>query len=155
MEITPASFSNAHGNTTRPRMRVRALGLPGGGLSQFEGSGRSAGKLGPNTATRGTDDSGPLERRTHDEDRLADHSRMRGRSCGTTEVHAQVAVPIFVHAIGIAVHRVGRETYDQCDGRDQCDQSITAKTRAQDEGTIWGRSDKPSVRVASGQLAAN
>jgi len=62
-------------------------------------------------------------------------------------------VPVFVHAIGIAVRRVGSETYDQRDGRDKCDQSITAKTRAQEERAIWRRNDKPSLRGASGQPA--
>jgi hypothetical protein len=151
MQVTPANFSNTHGKPARPLGSGESVRTTGRRFSdQFDGSRRSAGKLGPNTAARAPDDSGALERGAHDENRLADDSCMRGGSGGATEVHAQIAVPVFVRAIGIAVRRVGRETYDQRDGRDKCDQTITAKTRAQEKGGIWRRNDKPSLRGASG-----
>jgi hypothetical protein len=105
-------------------------------LGQFESDRRSAGQLGPNTAARGTDDSGPLERRAHDEYRLADDRGVGGGAGGTTEMDAQVTVPVIVHAIEEAVRRIGTQPYDQRDGRDESDQTITAQTRAQDEGAF-------------------
>jgi hypothetical protein len=60
-------------------------------------------------------------------------------------------MPIVVHAIDEAVRRIGGQRYDQRDGRDKRDQTIAAKTRAQDEGAIWRRTDKPSLRVVGGQ----
>ena len=138
MAITPANFSNAHGKPTRSLDACESVRTTGRRfLDQLERSRRSAGKLGPNTAARGADDSGPFERCTYDEHRLADDGRVRGRSGCATEVHAQIAVPVFVHAIRIAVRRVGSKPYDQRDGRDKCDQAIAAKTRAQEEGAIW------------------
>jgi hypothetical protein len=49
------------------------------------------------------------------------------------------------------VRRIGAQRYDQRNGRDERDQTITAETRAQEEGTIWRRNEKPSLRVVSGQ----
>jgi hypothetical protein len=50
------------------------------------------------------------------------------------------------------VRRIGSQRHDQRDGRDKRDQTITAKARAQEEGTICRRNKKRSLRVASGQL---
>jgi hypothetical protein len=107
--------------------------------------------LGPNTAARGTDDSGALERRAYNENRLADNRGVGRGTGGATEMDAQVAVPVSVHAIEEAVRRIGAQRYDQRDGRDECDQTITAETRAQDGRVIWRWTNKPSLIGASGQ----
>jgi len=128
---------NAHGNPTRARdARVFWTTGPRKFLSQFEGGGRSAGQLSPNTAARGTDDSGTLERCADDEHRLADDRGVRRRPGGTAEMHAQVTMPVVVRTIEEAVRRKGAQRYDQRDGRDQSDQTGATKTRAQDKGAI-------------------
>ncbi len=48
-------------------------------------------------------------------------------------MHAQVAVAIVVYTAAQTVRRIGTQSYDQCNGRDQRDQAIPAKTRAHDE----------------------
>jgi len=45
-------------------------------------------------------------------------------------------MPVVVHAIEEAVRRIGAQRDDQRDGRDDCDQTIATKTRAQDEEAI-------------------
>ena len=63
-------------------------------------------------AARGTDDLRALERCTYDEYRLTDNRRLRGRSCRATEVHAQIAVSVFVRTLTEAVGRKGTQRYD-------------------------------------------
>jgi hypothetical protein len=63
----------------------------------------------------------------------------------------EVAMPVIVHAIDEAVRRIGAERYDQRNGRDKRDETITAKTRAQDEGAIRRQTKKRSLSVANGQ----
>jgi hypothetical protein len=46
-------------------------------------------------------------------------------------MNAQVAMAVLVHAIGKAVRRIGVQPHDEREGRDERDQTITAKTRAQ------------------------
>jgi len=98
---------------------------------------RSAGKLSANTASEGRNDPGPLERCTHDEDRLADDGCVRRRAGRTAEVHAKVAMPVLVHAIEEAVRRIGAQRYDQRDGRDERDQAIATERRAQETKGPW------------------
>ena len=101
------------------------------GLDQFGGIRRRAWQLRANAAARGTDDLRVLERCAYDEDGLADDHRLCGRSRRTTEVHAQIAVPVFVRALTEAVCRKGTQRYDQRDGRDKRDQTNTEETPAQ------------------------
>jgi hypothetical protein len=82
-------------------------------------------------AARRTDDLRALERRTYDEYGLTDNGHLRGRSCGTTEVHAQIAVAVFVPTLAEAVCRKGTQRYDQRDGRYKRDQTNTEETLAQ------------------------
>jgi hypothetical protein len=82
-------------------------------------------------AAGGTDDLRALERRAYDEYRLSDNRRLRGRSCGTAEVHAQIAVSVFVRTLTEAVGRKGTQRYDKRNGRDKRDQTNTEKTPAQ------------------------
>jgi hypothetical protein len=58
---------------------------------------------------------------------------------------------VVVHAIAEPVRRIGAEGYDQRDGRDERDQTIAAKTRAQERRAIWGRNNKRSLRGIGGQ----
>ena len=83
------------------------------------------------TAARGTDDFGALERGAHDEYGLSDHARMRGGTGGAAEVHTQVAMSIIVPTVSEAVCRIGTQRYDQRDGRDKRDQTNTEETPAQ------------------------
>ena len=82
-------------------------------------------------AARGADDLRALERCTYDEYGLTDNRRLRRRSCGATEVHAQIAVSVFVRTLTEAVGRIGTQRYDQRNGRDKRDQTNTEETRAQ------------------------
>ena len=101
------------------------------GLDQFGGIRRRAWQLRADAAARGTDDLRALERCTYDEYGLTDNRRLRGRSCGTTEVDAQIAVSVFVRTLTEAVGRKGTQRYDQRNGRDKRDQTNTEKTPAQ------------------------
>ena len=47
------------------------------------------------------------------------------------EVHAQIAVSVFVRTLTEAVRRKGTQRYDQRDGRDKRDQTNTEETPAQ------------------------
>ena len=101
------------------------------GLDQFGGIRRRAGQLRADAAARGTDDLRALERCAYDEYGLTDNRRLRGRSCRAAEVHAQIAVSVFVRTLTEAVGRKGTQRYDQRDGRDKRDQTNTEKTPAQ------------------------
>lgn len=90
--------------------------------------------MGADTAARGADDAGALERRTDDEYRLTDNGDLCWRASGTAEVHAQVAMAVIVRLTAKTVGRKGAQRYDQRKGRDDRDQSITAKTFAQGSG---------------------
>ena len=116
------------------------------GLDQFGGvCGRSAGELGADTAACGADDLRAFERRAYDQDGLTDNSRMRGRPCGSAEVHAQVAVAVFVSALTEAVGRIGTQRYDQRNGRDERDQTNTEETRTQGGGATCQGTNKRSL----------
>lgn len=82
-------------------------------------------------AARGADGFGPLERHAYGQHRLADERRLRRRSGGAAEVHAQVAMHVVVPALAHPVRRIGAQGYDERQGRDECDQAIAANTRAQ------------------------
>ena len=101
------------------------------GLDQFGGVRRRAGQLRADTAACRTDDLRVLERRAYDEYGFTDNRRLRGRSCGATEVHAQIAVSVFVRTLTEAVRRKGTQRYDQRDGRNKRDQTNTEETPAQ------------------------
>ena len=98
----------------------------------------------------GTDDLRVLERCTYNEDGLTGNRRLRGGSCRTTEVHAQVAVAVSVRTLTEAVRRKGTQRYDQRDGRDKRDQTNTEKTPAQGELPVKGR-----ISVACERPAGN
>ncbi len=116
------------------------------GLGQFGGvERRSAGELRADTATRGPDDFRVLERRAHDEYGLTDNSRMRRRSGCPAEVHAQVAMSVFVPTLAEAVGREGAQRYDQRDGRDKGDQTNAEETRAQGGGATCQGTNKRSL----------
>ena len=116
------------------------------GLDQFGGVGRrSAGELGADSATRGADDLRAFERRAYDQDGLTDNSRMRGRPSGSAEVHAQVAVAVFVSALTEAVGRIGTQRYNQRNGRDKRDQTNTEETPAQGGGATCQGTNKRSL----------
>jgi len=100
-------------------------------LNQGERIRRAAGELGANTAARRTDDSEALNRCTDDEHRLSDSSGVCRGTRGTAEMHAQVAMTIVMAAAIEAVGRKSAQRYDQRESRDDRDQSIAAKTRAQ------------------------
>ena len=108
------------------------------GLDQFGGIRRRAWQLRANAAARGTDDLRALERCADDEYRLTDNRRLRGRTCRAAEVHAQIAVPVFVRTLTEAVRRKGTQRYDQRDGRDKRDQTNTEETPAQGGATCQG-----------------
>ena len=101
------------------------------GLDQFGGIRRRAWQLRADAAARGADDLRALERCAYDEYGLTDNRRLCGRSCGTTEVDAQIAVPVLVRTLTEAVRRKGTQRYDQRDGRDKRDQTNTEETPAQ------------------------
>lgn len=100
-------------------------------LSQLGRLRRSTGELRADATARGRDDARAIDRRAHHKDRLADRSRMRGSPRCAAEVHAKVAVAIVVHAVREPVRRIGAQSYDQRDGRDDRDQTIAAKTCSQ------------------------
>jgi len=77
-----------------------------------------------------------LDRCPHDEHRLADDRCLRRRPGGAAEMQAQVAMPVVMYAIEEAVRGIGAQRDDQRNGRDDCDQTIATKTRAQDGGAI-------------------
>jgi hypothetical protein len=134
IELANANHSSL-GPHTRPCGRKAHRAMPDG-LDQFGGVGRRrAGELGADTAARGADDLRAFERRAYDQDGLTDDSRMRGRPCGSAEVHAQVAVAVFVSALTEAVGRIGTQRYDQRNGRDKRDQTNAEETRAQGGGS--------------------
>jgi hypothetical protein len=108
------------------------------GLDQFGGIRRRAWQLRADAATGGTDDLRVLERCTYNEYGLTDNRRLRGRSCRATEVHAQIAVSIFVRTLTEAVRRKGTQRYDQRDGRNKRDQTNTEETPAQGGATCQG-----------------
>ena len=101
--------------------------------------------MGADTAACGADDLRAFERRAYDQDGLTDNSRMRGRPCGSAEVHAQVAVAVFVSALTEAVGRIGTQRYDQRNGRDERDQTNTEETRAQGGGATCQGTNKRSL----------
>ena len=116
------------------------------GLDQFGGVGRrSAGELGADTAASGADDLRMLERRAYDEYGLTDNSGCRRRSCGAAEVHAQVAMSVFVATLTEAVGRIGSQRYDQRNSRDKCDQTNAEATRAQGGGATCQVTNKRSL----------
>jgi hypothetical protein len=90
------------------------------------------------SAACGADDFGPLGRHTYGQHRLADERRLCRRSGGTAEVHAQVAMPNVVPTLAQTVRRIGAQGYDEREGRDERDQAIAARTRAQGEKTPSG-----------------
>lgn len=90
-------------------------------------------------AARGTNDAWVFDRRACHEDWLSDHGGMRGSAGGATEVHTKVTMPIVVHMARETVCRIGAQSDDQCDGRDDREQTIAAKTCAQCRSAIcWG-----------------
>jgi hypothetical protein len=101
------------------------------GSDQFGGIRRRAWQLRADTATGGTDNLRVLERCTYNEDGLTDNRRLRGRSCRAAEVHAQIAVSVFVRTLTEAVRRKGTQRDDQRDGRNERDQTNTEETPAQ------------------------
>ena len=72
-------------------------------LDELRGSRRAAGELRPDETSRGTNDSGTLEWYAYRKDGLSDDSRLRRRSRGTAEVHAQVAMPVLVRTVAKAM----------------------------------------------------
>jgi hypothetical protein len=55
-------------------------------------------------------------------------------------------MPILVHTIAEAVRRIGVQPYDERKSRDESDQTIAAKTRAQGwSAPVEGR-DAPAIR---------
>jgi hypothetical protein len=116
------------------------------GLDQFEGiCRRSAGELGADAAARGADDFRALDRGSYNEYGLTDNSRMRGRACGSAEVHAQVAMSVIVSTLTEAVGRIGPQRYDQRNSRDKRDQTNTEETRAQGRGATCQGTNKRSL----------
>lgn len=96
-----------------------------------EGSWRTARKLRDDTTPRGAYDFRTLERYPYSKYGFPDDNRLCRRAGSTAEVHAQIAMPVLVPTITEAVRRIGTQPYDQCDGRNKCDQTITELTRAQ------------------------
>jgi hypothetical protein len=82
-------------------------------------------------AACGTDELRAFDRCADDEHGLTDNRRLRGRSGRAAEVHAQVAVSVFVRTLTEAVRRKGTQRYDQRDGRNNRDQTNTKETPAQ------------------------
>jgi len=115
------------------------------GLDQFGGIRRCAWQLRADAAARGTDDLRALERCAYDAYGLTDNRRLRGRSCCATEVHAQIAVSVFVRTLTGAVGRIGTQRYDQRNGRDKRDQTNTEETRAQGRGATCQGTNKRSL----------
>lgn len=122
-----------------------------GGLDQLEGVRRSAWQLRANTAARGADDPGTFDRCTHHEHGLADDRGLRRGTGGTAEVHAQIAMPIIVPTVGQAVRGIDTQRYDEREGRNDCDQAIMEKTRAQKEQVTFRWNCKRSLRGFGGQ----
>jgi hypothetical protein len=87
------------------------------------------------SAACGPDDFGPLGRHARSQHRLAEERRLCRRSGGTAEVHAQVAMPNVVPTLAQTVRRIGAQGYDEREGRDERDQAIAARTRAQGRKT--------------------
>ena len=105
------------------------------------------------SAACAADDFGSLGRYAHRQYRLADERRLRRRSGGAAEVPAQVAMPNGVPTLVEAVRRIGAQGYDERESRDERDQTIAARTRAQGEKNTFGRTNKPSLWPVLGQLA--
>jgi hypothetical protein len=59
--------------------------------------------LRPDEASGGTNDNGTLEWHAYGKDGLSDDSRLRRRSRGTAEVHAQVAMAVLVRTVAKAM----------------------------------------------------
>lgn len=90
------------------------------------------------SAACGPDGFGPLGRHAYGQQRLAEERRLRRRSGSAAEVHAQVAMPIVVPTLAETVRRIGAQPYDEREGRDERDQAIAARTRAQGKKTPSG-----------------
>jgi hypothetical protein len=105
------------------------------------------------SAACGADDFGPLGRHAHGQHRLADERRLRRRSGSAAEVPAQVAMTNVVPTLAEAVRRVGAQDHDEREGRDERDQTIAARTRAQGAKNTFGWTNKPSLWPVFGQLA--
>jgi hypothetical protein len=101
--------------------------------------------LGADAAARGADDFRALDRGTYDEYGLTDNSRVRGRPCGSAEVHAQVAMSVIVSTLTEAVGRIGPQRYDQRNSRDERDQTNTEETRTQGRGATCQGTNKRSL----------
>jgi hypothetical protein len=101
--------------------------------------------LGADAAARGADDFRALDRGSYNEYGLTDNSRMRGRACGSAEVHAQVAMSVIVSTLTEAVGRIGPQRYDQRNSRDKRDQTNTEETRAQGRGATCQGTNKRSL----------
>lgn len=89
------------------------------------------------TMTREAGEGASLDRYPRGENRPSNDGSVRRRSSGTAEMHAQIAVSVFVRAIQETVRRIGVQRYNQRDGRDESDNTDVARTRAQDEGGRW------------------
>jgi hypothetical protein len=100
---------------------------------------RSARQLRANAAACGTDDSGTHDRCTHHEHGLADNRGLCRGTGSATQVHAQVAMPIIVPTVGQVVCGIGTQRYDQREGRNECDQAIVEKTRAQEGASHFSK----------------
>jgi hypothetical protein len=62
-------------------------------------------------------------------------------------------MPNVVPTLAEAMRRVGAQDYDEREGRDERDQTIAARTRAQGKKNTFGRTNKPSLWPVFGQLA--
>jgi hypothetical protein len=141
-----------HGKPTHARDRVkqRQAGQCQMALDQGERIRRAARKLGANTAARRTDDSEALNRCTYDEHRLSDNRGVCRGTSGTAEMHAQVAMSVVMPTVAEAVRRIGAQCYDQREGRDKRDQTITVQTRAQGEESPANRRVSVACRPPGG-----
>ena len=133
------------------------------GLDLCVGVRRAARQQVKNTAARAWNDCAPLDRRPHDEYRFSNGKRLEWRARGAAEMNAQVAMSVLVHAIGEAVRRIGVQPDDERDGRDESDQTIAAKTRAQGETYLLNepkaaedmtQTSRPSLHAARAQAPA-
>ena len=118
---------------------------PEDGLDQCGGIRRAARQEGNNTAAHIRRDGASLDRRSHDEHRFSNGKRLGWGARGAAEMNAQVAMPVLVHAIAEAVRRIGVQPHDERDGRDERDQTIAAKTRAQGGAHLSRGRNGPAV----------
>jgi hypothetical protein len=61
---------------------------------------------------------------------------------------------ILVRTVTKTVRRIGTQPYDERNGRNECDQTITELPRAQMSGTTLIEDVKRSLPIASGQLVS-